>query len=226
MKWLGSQFASMYWTTNLHPKDEVLFRKKQGPYIFDKTGFPVENKLSVYLWKIIGSTKSVTRVYLGATVNKEMEQLPQVYTDAFTVLVHTNIFTLQLRHNRPDGVSNHRHLNWLFNRLFRRRSKKTSKLRVTALCEGNSPVTGEFPSQRASNAENVSISWRHHDYQPYKYNINCQNQPDIGPVTMATFWGVKQCSECKCQRFSNQRQLDCLFNNLLRLTTKKTQNAH
>ena len=41
--------------------------------------------------------------------------------------------------------------------------KKTSKLRVNGLCEGNSPVTGEFPAQRASNAENVSIWWRHHD---------------------------------------------------------------
>ena len=36
----------------------------------------------------------------------------------------------------------------------RRRSKKTSKLRVTGLCVGNSPVTGEFLQQRASNAEN------------------------------------------------------------------------
>ena len=32
-----------------------------------------------------------------------------------------------------------------------------------ALCEGNPTVTGGFPSQRASNAENISISWRHHD---------------------------------------------------------------
>ena len=32
-----------------------------------------------------------------------------------------------------------------------------------ALCTGNSPATGEFPAQRASNAENVSIWWRHHD---------------------------------------------------------------
>ena len=38
----------------------------------------------------------------------------------------------------------------------RRRPKKTSKLRVTGLCEGN------LPAQRASNAENVSIWWRHH----------------------------------------------------------------
>ena len=34
------------------------------------------------------------------------------------------------------------------------------------LC-GNSPVTGEFPAQMASNDENVSIWWRHHDIQAY-----------------------------------------------------------
>ena len=63
----------------------------------------------------------------------------------------------QWRHNGHDGVSNHQPHDCLLKRLFRRRSKKTSKLRVTGLCVGNSPVTGEFPAQRASNAENVSI---------------------------------------------------------------------
>ena len=29
---------------------------------------------------------------------------------------------------------------------------------------GNSPVTGEFPAQMASNAENVYTWWRHHVY--------------------------------------------------------------
>ena len=38
--------------------------------------------------------------------------------------------------------------------------EKTAKLRITGLCAGNSPVTGEFPAQIASNAENVSIWWR------------------------------------------------------------------
>ena len=42
------------------------------------------------------------------------------------------------------------------------KSKKWSKLRVTGLCVGNSPVTREFPAQIASNADNVSIWWRHH----------------------------------------------------------------
>ena len=49
----------------------------------------------------------------------------------------------------------HRRLNCLAICLFRRTSKKTSKLGVTDLCEGNPPVTGGFPSQRASNVENV-----------------------------------------------------------------------
>ena len=46
--------------------------------------------------------------------------------------------------------------------LFRRRWKKISKLHVTSLYAGNSPGTGEFPAQMASNAENDSIWWRHH----------------------------------------------------------------
>ena len=52
--------------------------------------------------------------------------------------------TLQLRHNERHGVSNHRSHDCLL----RRRSKKTSKLRVTGLCAGNSPVTGESPHKR------------------------------------------------------------------------------
>ena len=71
-------------------------------------------------------------------------------------------FALQWRHNGRDSVSNHQPHDCLLNCLFRRRSKKTWKLRITGLCGGNSPGTGEFPAQMASNAENVSISWRHH----------------------------------------------------------------
>ena len=68
---------------------------------------------------------------------------------------------LQWRHYGRDSVSNHQAHDCLLNCLFRRRWKKT--LRVTGLCVGNSPVTGEFPAQMASNAENVSIWWRHHE---------------------------------------------------------------
>ena len=70
--------------------------------------------------------------------------------------------SLRWRHNDHDSVSNHQPHGCLLNHLFRRRSKKTSKLRVTGLCAENSPETGEFPAQMASNAEKVSIWWRHH----------------------------------------------------------------
>ena len=50
-----------------------------------------------------------------------------------------NSCSLHWRHNDHDSVSNHQPHDCLLNRLFRRRSKKTSKLRVTGLCAGNSP---------------------------------------------------------------------------------------
>ena len=74
---------------------------------------------------------------------------------------------LPWRHNDPDAVSNHQPHDCLLNRLFGRRSKKTSQLRVTGLCAGNSQVVGEFTAQMASDAENVSIWWRHHAKRIY-----------------------------------------------------------
>ena len=75
---------------------------------------------------------------------------------------HLLMMPLRWRHSGHDSVSNHQPHHCLLNRLFKRRSKKTSKLRVTGLCARNSPGTGEFPAQMASNADNVSIWWRHH----------------------------------------------------------------
>ena len=49
--------------------------------------------------------------------------------------------SLQWRHNGHDSVSNHQPHDCLLNRLFRRRSKKTSKLRVTGLWDRWIPRT-------------------------------------------------------------------------------------
>ena len=81
-----------------------------------------------------------------------------VFAVVLTWRLVCNVTSLQWRHNELDGISNHLPLNCVLNRLFRRRSKKTSKFRVTGLCEWNPPVTVGFPSQRASNAEKVSFS--------------------------------------------------------------------
>ena len=79
-------------------------------------------------------------------------------------------------HNECNGISNHQCLDCLLNNSFRHRSKKTSKLHTTGLCERNPPVTSGFRSQRASNTKNVSIWWRHHVIsvsRNYKKNSFC-----------------------------------------------------
>ena len=50
-----------------------------------------------------------------------------------------------MRHYERHGVSNHQHIDCLLSRLLRRKSKKASKLHVTGLCAGNSPVIGGVP---------------------------------------------------------------------------------
>ena len=78
-------------------------------------------------------------------------------------VIQTNLYTLQWRHNGRDGVSNHQPHECLFNRLFKAQIKENINTPRHWLCDGNSPVTGEFPAQMVSNAENVSIGRPHHD---------------------------------------------------------------
>ena len=103
------------------------------------------------------------------------------------------LVTLQWHRNERDGVSNHQPHDCLLNRLFSHRSKKTSKLRVTGLCAWNSPVTGEFPAQRASNAENVSIRWRHHEMADWgQWLVPVSNVSFINQIS-----NVKNVSMCR-----------------------------
>ena len=116
------------------------------------------------------------------------------YTDMFflnsnrftSVVLHAQInawnISLQWRHNGRDSVSNHQPHDCLLNRLFRRISKKTSKLRVAGLFAGNSPGTGEIPAQMASYAENVSIWRRHRGCKENEANVGTLIQYyQIGP---------------------------------------------
>ena len=96
----------------------------------------------------------------------------------------TNPLLLQWRHNECDGVSNHRPDACLLNHLFRRRSKKLS---VTGLCEGNSPATGEFPAQRASDAENVPIWLCHHVGLGYHVPVTCTDLNLYDKTRLITF---------------------------------------
>ena len=72
--------------------------------------------------------------------------------------------------------------------------KEKSKLGVTGLCAENSPVTGEFPAQMASNVENASIWWRHHALRNGRVNSlrtkGMYVQHDIGPTMEPAIWGI------------------------------------
>ena len=99
--------------------------------------------------------------------------------------------SLQWHHNGRDSLSNHQPHHCLPKYLFRRRSKKTWKLRVTGLCAGNSPGTGEFPAQMASNAKNVSIWWRHHGDETFQlyWNVDCRRgYPLDGISCLISLW--------------------------------------
>ena len=98
--------------------------------------------------------------------------------------------SLLWRHNGGECVSNHQPHDCILNRLFRRRSKKTSKLRVTGLCAGNSPGTGEFPAQMDSNAENVSIWWRHQVCSRNRKKQFSAKVPPIISVYKCVFWHI------------------------------------
>ena len=116
--------------------------------LYTRQTYPTGNSDSANNSHISDNGFPVTNRYFNARLNN--------------TILHIASTAFGWRHNGSDGVPNHRRLDCLPNRLYRRRSKKTPKLRVTGLCEGNPPVTGGFLSQRVSNAENVSILWRHH----------------------------------------------------------------
>ena len=109
----------------------------------------------------------------------EADKLPRMYScvTPCTVTKHSMRLQsnpLQWRHNGRDGVSNQQPHDCIFNRLIRRRSKKTSKLRVTGLCAGNSPH--KWPVSRKKipfddvvlqyEIQNVWVTYPLHDVPP------------------------------------------------------------
>ena len=91
--------------------------------------------------------------------NKSFSKVHRCKTTAICNNVHITWdvpHSLHWRHNGRDSVSNHQSYDCLLKCLFRRRSKKISKRRVTGLCAGNSPESDEFTAQRS-----VMRKWSH-----------------------------------------------------------------
>ena len=121
-------------------------------------------KFQADIWNT-GKVRALTSLGIDGQADGRTREMMVIDKRTWTVIDFTNrMCTSQWRDNECDGVSNHQPHNCLLSRLLRHRSKKASKLRVTGLCEGNSPVAGEFPAQRASNAEkfpfdDVTMKW-------------------------------------------------------------------
>ena len=96
-------------------------------------------------------------LFVAWEFHEEYNQVWSQWNERFVKKHHNDVIMSAM------AFQNYQPHDYLLNHLFRRRSKKTSKLRVTGLCKGNSPVTVDFPAQRASNTKNVSIWWRHPD---------------------------------------------------------------
>ena len=108
-----------------------------------------EKTLFVYEWYKCG-IESIGNRDLKCDTQGTVRKIPKCWwcspRDYGTELVESYdlydqgpILPLRWRHNDQDCVSNHQPHGCLLNRLFRRRSNKTSKLRATGLCVGNSP---------------------------------------------------------------------------------------
>ena len=123
---------------------------------------------------------------------------------------HARLNTLQWRHNLSDGVSNHI-VSIVYSTVCLDSDQRNHQGSATlAICEGNSPVTGEFPLQRASNVENASIWWRHHEPSEY--------------ITYPPFWyyseaesGRSWCARCLVVAYKSR------LNSALPSKTSKTK---
>ena len=109
-----------------------------------------------FCWDVINSN-GITGKWKSRRIWIAVEKslISQMYLGTFSAL--------QWRYNECDGVSNHRHLVCLLNRFI----KEDIKVPRQWPLWGESTDDRWFPSQRGSNAENISIWWRHHGDQRY-----------------------------------------------------------
>ena len=115
-----------------------------------------QNKLNFNTWPYLYSSAWQVTMYVlpincGSWIRRSV--LPNHYCDVIMGTTASQIISLTIVYSIDHSGADER---------------KISKLRITGLCERNSPLTGDFRAQVASNAEIVSIWWRHHSKCPSK----------------------------------------------------------
>ena len=116
-----------------HSRTWTILSKRKQAVLCEKCVWSIPHLLEYKFWNVECLTIIICRMTAFDYINTEENT------------------ALQWRHNDRGGLLIHQRLHCLLNRLFRRRSKKTSKLCVTGICELNALVAGGFPPQRAGN---------------------------------------------------------------------------
>ena len=99
--------------------------------------------------------------------------------------------TLHWRHIGCDCVSNHQPYDCLLNRLFRRRSKKTSKLRVNGLCEGPVNSPHKWPvTRKMFPFDEVIMS--------FEISMSCCGSALANLIFHVAFAGIWKSTDCPC----------------------------
>ena len=132
---LGAQWISRQW---YYPKVHSLTAVHSLSLVQHKWSENIIHTHDIHIC-IIYITETILHITLAGRLPYRLNLLKTGNTTLNTDGL-TRICTLQWRHNKCDGVSNHRRLDCLLSHLFRRRSKKTSKLRFTGPM--NSPRKG------------------------------------------------------------------------------------
>ena len=101
---------------------------------------------------------------------------------------------LEWCHNERNNIWNHRRLDYLLSRLFRRSSKKTSTLRVTGLCEMKFTIWWRLHATQATNCSHGSA-----DYQRMK--------PQSSTFTVLYEGNTRVSSGFSLQRASNMKSV-------------------
>ena len=137
----------IYWSYTDHKKVNIAFRIYHWTICRDLVArsFIKWRRLVEYVFKTIDCQKNFDLLLL--TFMSALSSLN--YNDVLMCAIASQITSLTIVYSTVYSGADQR--------------KHRSSVSL-AICAGNSPVTGEFPAQMASNAENVSIWWRHHGW--------------------------------------------------------------
>ena len=139
-------------------------------YVLNNNRFPV--------WQMWSTRKQCYHLFVNAGFSLDRSHILSFNTPSIMICKRFNkaLSCLMLYHLSPvsihytdvimspmasqiAGVSN------IYSNVYSGADQRKHQPRVTGFCGGNSPITGGFPAQRASNAENISIWWRHLNFK-------------------------------------------------------------